>query len=73
MAKRMGGIRRLFGRQRFLERPLNRVENARLLRRQVAREGVQKSLLRQLAPIVVEDNAGCGLFLGKACRNSNQC
>src|SRR5207248_11617092 len=25
-----------------------------------AREVVQKSLLRQLAPIVVEDNAGCG-------------
>src|SRR5436189_151030 len=48
------------GRQRLLERLLNRVENARLLRRQVARKVVQESLLRQLAPIVLEDNAGCG-------------
>ena len=60
MACAPSGIRRLFGCQRLLERLLNRVENARLLRRQVAREVVQKSLLRQLAPIVIEDNAGCG-------------
>jgi hypothetical protein len=42
-----------FRRQRLVERLLNRVENARLLRRQVAREVVQKSLLRQSAPIIV--------------------
>jgi hypothetical protein len=59
-----GGIRRLFRRQRFLEGLLNRVEDARLLRRQVAREVVQKSLLRQLAPIVIEDNAGRGRGVG---------
>src|SRR4029077_2596223 len=54
------GIRRLFRRQRFLERLLDRVEDARRLRRQIASEVVQESLLRRLAPIVVEDNAACG-------------
>ena len=48
-------IRRLFGRQRLLERLLNRVEDACLLRRQVAREVVQKSRLRALR----RDIRGC--------------
>jgi hypothetical protein len=47
-----------FRRQRFLKRLLNRVEDARLLRRQIDGKVVQESLLRQLAPIVIEDNSG---------------
>ena len=54
------GIRRLFRRQRLLERLLNRVEDAGFLRRQVAPEVVQECFLGQPAPIVVEDNAGGG-------------
>src|SRR4029077_15053604 len=43
-----------------LERLLNRVENARFVWRQVAREVAQKRLLGQPAPIVVEYDAGSG-------------
>jgi hypothetical protein len=60
---RQAGIRRLFGRQQLLERMLNRVEDARLLRRQVTCEVTQESLLQEPAPIVVEDNAGCGRMM----------
>jgi len=45
---RQAAIRRLFRRQRSLERLLNRVEDARLSRRQVAREVAQESLFGQL-------------------------
>ena len=51
-----GGIRRLFCRQRFLEGLLNRVEDARLFRRQVAREVAEECLLVKSAPMVVENN-----------------
>src|SRR4051794_11321386 len=51
------GVRRLFGRQRFLERLLNRVENARLLRRQVwapaTRLSTGKAATAAAAPISV--------------------
>src|SRR5882757_9188140 len=43
-----GGIRSPFRRQRPIEWLLNRVEHARLLRRQVAREVMQECLLGQL-------------------------
>ena len=56
------GVRRLFRRQRLLERLLNRVEDTRLILRQVAREVAQESLLGQLAPIACEGSiCGCGV------------
>jgi hypothetical protein len=65
-----GGIGRLVRVQRLLERLLNRVEDACLFFRQVAREVTQECFLGQLAPIVVEDTpaeaGGVGNFFASA-------
>jgi hypothetical protein len=52
-----GSICRLIHRQRLLERLLNRVEDTRFLRWQIASEVTQECRLGQLTPVVVEDNA----------------
>ena len=59
------GVRGLVGEQRLLERDLDRVEDARFVRRQIAGEVAQECLLAQPALIVRPDDAGEAGGVGK--------